>query len=748
MVVAIQQATNRPYEPQPDELENDILTYLRELYGAEGFNEHMERFYKAWMKGLGNEFYINKEDFTKEYIDLSTSMIEKLSPLDGFENLKEGAPIPFMTETGSIINVTNNEISLAKGQSNTESLFEMAFLASRDKDFMTNGMTLEGSPQERAKLQAALEHINTLRGGDEIIITNALDENDPELVAARIDVHNFVQNKYKQPEHEDTPVASIQPSEIIPPSEAMGEGYVPQNKKQKSANDKTPFIAKPVKIAAGVALASLTVIGTWLNSGPDKDDHIAEKKTPDTPHERTVDGGTTERVPLELEPETRTADQIITPSEEVVVKTSDGQIVTSDSVTYTTDDVIIYEEYEGGKESLKQNVTRDNSESYHPLFQETHLISGGYLERRGHRQHKGIDIAAPKGTDIHIPISGIVIDDEYSPSYGNKIVVENLETKEKIIIAHMEAEPFFEKGAVVHAGDIIGQVGNTGRVRGKNGGYHAHVEYIKNGKHADPLKLGIHKGFYTKDVAHTETQAPATAEPVIIVPTETFTASKVNTSLLTGKKIPDTISSTLKKVFDNNGSGVLPSDANSKFKYTYDIRYIEKHDPKRLSLVLKAHESAQKNGIDPVLFVNQIEQETSFNTKSVGSDGEVGLGQYKIATAESKGMDKNRLTDPAYILPKMAEDKKNYLEKYNGSELAALVAHNGGPGKITKIASFVRKETNEITDNDVLYALRHDTSIPKRGMLKNYIQEITGINVNNYNIGLALNGNAPGQHIH
>lgn len=45
---------------------------------------------------------------------------------------------------------------------------------------------------------------------------------------------------------------------------------------------------------------------------------------------------------------------------------------------------------------------------------------------------------------------------------------------------------------MVHKGDVIGYVGNTGDVRGANGGYHLHLELRINGTRTDPLQYIPH----------------------------------------------------------------------------------------------------------------------------------------------------------------------------------------------------------------------------------------------------------------
>lgn len=49
-----------------------------------------------------------------------------------------------------------------------------------------------------------------------------------------------------------------------------------------------------------------------------------------------------------------------------------------------------------------------------------------------------------------------------------------------------------KQGDRISFGQFIGQVGNTGNSRGKNGGYHLHVETAIDGRLVDPQKFNEH----------------------------------------------------------------------------------------------------------------------------------------------------------------------------------------------------------------------------------------------------------------
>lgn len=119
---------------------------------------------------------------------------------------------------------------------------------------------------------------------------------------------------------------------------------------------------------------------------------------------------------------------------------------------------------------------------------EGRLTSGfGYrLNPKGLRipkRHKGIDYAAPRGTAIYAAEKGVVEKIYVSKSYGNYIRIEH-ENDFFTSYAHMNAfAEGLEVGTPVTRGQIIGQVGDTG----KSSGPHLHFELKHAGKFINPL---------------------------------------------------------------------------------------------------------------------------------------------------------------------------------------------------------------------------------------------------------------------
>ena len=99
----------------------------------------------------------------------------------------------------------------------------------------------------------------------------------------------------------------------------------------------------------------------------------------------------------------------------------------------------------------------------------------------GNSGHRGTDIPAPEGTPILAAHSGTVIISGWNNSYGNQVLLDNgagLSTR----YAHM-TQTAVAAGEAVTAGQVIGNVGNTG----DSTGFHLHFEVMQNGVRVNPL---------------------------------------------------------------------------------------------------------------------------------------------------------------------------------------------------------------------------------------------------------------------
>ncbi len=95
--------------------------------------------------------------------------------------------------------------------------------------------------------------------------------------------------------------------------------------------------------------------------------------------------------------------------------------------------------------------------------------------------HTGLDIAAPEGTDIRVTADGTVIETGDFFFSGNMVYVDHGQGLISLYahLSRIDVEP----GDVLRRGDILGAVGQTGRVTGA----HLHFAVMTNGILVDPL---------------------------------------------------------------------------------------------------------------------------------------------------------------------------------------------------------------------------------------------------------------------
>lgn len=109
--------------------------------------------------------------------------------------------------------------------------------------------------------------------------------------------------------------------------------------------------------------------------------------------------------------------------------------------------------------------------------------------------HEGIDFRGKRGDKIYATADGIVKKAFKNGSYGNYVVIDHLNGY-TTSFAHMQ-KYVVKKGDRVKRGQLIGQVGNTGRSTGP----HLHYELLYKGKPVNPQK-------YIQTAKLTESKAP------------------------------------------------------------------------------------------------------------------------------------------------------------------------------------------------------------------------------------------------
>lgn len=116
-------------------------------------------------------------------------------------------------------------------------------------------------------------------------------------------------------------------------------------------------------------------------------------------------------------------------------------------------------------------------------FPVTGKITSKFGEKRSTGTHNGIDIAAPKGTEIKAPESGVVTAVWKDAINGNAIKIAHLKGY-FTGYAHLNSVKV-SLGQKVNKGDVIGTVGSTGRSTGN----HLHFTISQFGVNIDPLSI-------------------------------------------------------------------------------------------------------------------------------------------------------------------------------------------------------------------------------------------------------------------
>jgi len=104
-----------------------------------------------------------------------------------------------------------------------------------------------------------------------------------------------------------------------------------------------------------------------------------------------------------------------------------------------------------------------------------------FFNEQERNPHSGLDIAAPEGTDIKVTADGTVIESGDFFFSGNMVYVDHGQGLISLYahLSRIDVKP----GDVLKRGDILGAVGQTGRVTGA----HLHFAVIANGILVDPL---------------------------------------------------------------------------------------------------------------------------------------------------------------------------------------------------------------------------------------------------------------------
>ena len=105
------------------------------------------------------------------------------------------------------------------------------------------------------------------------------------------------------------------------------------------------------------------------------------------------------------------------------------------------------------------------------------------------RNHKGLDISTGRNSPLYSMAKGQVVRSDYSSSYGNVLIIKDVNTKMGFLYAHMKDLPLVKYGEFVDVGTLVGYEGTTG----DSTGIHLHIEM---------QDLSLHDWIYTSDKSY------------------------------------------------------------------------------------------------------------------------------------------------------------------------------------------------------------------------------------------------------
>lgn len=177
-----------------------------------------------------------------------------------------------------------------------------------------------------------------------------------------------------------------------------------------------------------------------------------------------------------------------------------------DDSFYSVGDILAVEFKHRGDSYFAYHFEEDDFEGYYDEegnsvqkallkapFEYDQRISSGFSASRYHpvdrvnRAHNGVDYAAPHGTPVLSVGDGRVTEAQYSGPSGNMVKIKH---NSNYGSAYLHLDRFASgvyAGANVEQGQVIGYVGNTGKVTGT----HLHYEVYKNNQPVNPLTLDL-----------------------------------------------------------------------------------------------------------------------------------------------------------------------------------------------------------------------------------------------------------------
>ncbi|WP_340200116.1 M23 family metallopeptidase [Ascidiimonas sp. W6] len=113
------------------------------------------------------------------------------------------------------------------------------------------------------------------------------------------------------------------------------------------------------------------------------------------------------------------------------------------------------------------------------------------------KKHRGIDLVAKKGSGVYASASGKVVERKYEAGYGNYLVVRH-NGEIRTLYGHL-LRAVVKEGDCIVKGQVIGYVGDSGRVTGP----HLHYEIWVDEERINPFIFWNNTIFKKNEVSST-----------------------------------------------------------------------------------------------------------------------------------------------------------------------------------------------------------------------------------------------------
>lgn len=217
-------------------------------------------------------------------------------------------------------------------------------------------------------------------------------------------------------------------------------------------------------------------------------------------------------------------------------------------------------------DKIEETISYFEEEGFMPIDRYNYQITSRFGERENPflsnevSIHYGLDISSSEinGVSIHSLLPGRVVTSTFdNKGYGNYVKIEHVNGLETLY-AHMIKMPEVNVGDYVEAGQVIGNVGNTGNSTGP----HLHLEVLIDGEQQDPEQFLEGVDEWPKVDLEPITSIPGEYEEL----SEDFSANKGGREIYTVEKgdslskiakMKNTSVSKLKEVNDMGNSDII-----------------------------------------------------------------------------------------------------------------------------------------------------------------------------------------------